>query len=405
MENQNKYILICLGSPWDDRQRRNYQIMTRLSKWKNIEKVVYIESWGPLNLWSYIKYIFKKTEQYDTVRWKYLLNNGLIRNTGNLSIVSPIAIIPFISIPLILKLNLDIFYFTQIFIIKQLLKKLKSKNIILWITHSYDTSRFIGKFNEKLICYDLCDDYNTFQPKKSMWGKIVRKNDDIITQSANIIFVVSKMLYKSKKIVNHNVYLMPNGVDMNYFTNSKGNSNNSMELASMQHPIIGYVGIISDRINFDILEYIAVNKTEWSIAIIGPIEKVVFDKVNSLKDHSNIFFLGEKPHLELPYYLNEMDVCIIPHLSNEKTMNMDPIKLHEYLAIGKPVISTPIGGVERFTDVVEVAETKAVFLNCIEFAIKNDNEQLVMKRTVVASNNSWNKRVEEIRLIIENNIS
>ena len=109
MENQNKYILICLGSPWDDRQRRNYQIITRLSKWKNIEKVIYIESQGPLNLWSHIKYIFKQTEQHDTVRWKKLLKNGLIRNIRNLSIVSPIAIIPFISIPLILKLNLDIF--------------------------------------------------------------------------------------------------------------------------------------------------------------------------------------------------------------------------------------------------------------------------------------------------------
>jgi uncharacterized SAM-binding protein YcdF (DUF218 family) len=173
-------------------------------------------------------------------------------------------------------------------------------------------------------------------------------------------------------------------------------------MVNIKGPIIGYVGGIHQWIDFELIAGVAEERPEWNFVLVGPVQTVV----KPLENLKNVFFLGAKTHAELPAYVANFDVCLIPYLITDYTKNVYPTKLTEYLSIGKPVISTPLVEIEKFCEkypgIVEVAGDKNGFIDRIEKCLSNNCVEDQEKRIKVAEENTWKGHLEKMSdLIIE----
>ncbi|MCK4828403.1 glycosyltransferase, partial [bacterium] len=173
------------------------------------------------------------------------------------------------------------------------------------------------------------------------------------------------------------------------------------ELVSIDKPIVGFVCAIDNfKVDFDLIEYCAVQNRDISFVLIGPVGRGDNTVRDSLPDEDNIYYLGEKAYVHLPNYLKAFDVCIIPYRLNEYTRACFPLKLQESLAAGKPLVSINLPAVKDFSEVVYVAESKEDFSRLIRQALREDSLERIKVRQKVAMENSWEKRIQEIENIM-----
>ncbi len=270
------------------------------------------------------------------------------------------------------------------------IKKLNLQNYIFWFNNPLD-ARFIGKFNERVSVYDVIDDWIIHPDYKNFWHEYERSYR-VISEKADVVFAPSESL-KEKFLNlrrNKNVFLVPNGVEWELFEESSGIPD---DLENLPKPILGYVGALQERVDRELVERICQAFPKASLVMIGPVlaPKYFF----SLKRFKNLYFLGEKNHLEIPKYIKNFDVCLLPHKVNEFTISMDPVKIYEYLAAGKPVVSTPIMSLKRFKTLIYFSKDNLDFIEKIRFLLRGrENEEIVQKRREFAFQNSWRKRIE-----------
>jgi teichuronic acid biosynthesis glycosyltransferase TuaH len=173
------------------------------------------------------------------------------------------------------------------------------------------------------------------------------------------------------------------------------------DLKSISHPIIGYIGAITSlRLDKEVIREIAVSRPHYNIVMVGP-EDEDFSK-SDLHRYPNIHFLGRKPLAELPRYSSRFDVAINPQLLNEVTIGNYPLKIDEYLAMGKPVVATRTPAMELFGDAVFTAEKPADYPALLDKALAEDNNVLREKRIALAHTHSWENSVKELLLAIDN---
>ncbi len=369
--------IICISSvDWDyENWMRHHQIMSRLAKYN---QVLYVES--SISILSPFKY---------PVRWRKWIKwaKGIRKVGENLYVYSPPIVLPFSH------KSLWINRFNQKILLKSLLKivrRARLNNPILWLYTPFGSS-YIGKFNEKLACYDCADEITAFAGATELVGELERD----LLQKVNIVFTSATRLYENKKKINPNTYLVTNAGEAEHYSRVlSGKCKIPNDIADIKHPIIGFFGGISDWIDLDLLEYIARIRPQWSFFMIGPI----MTNISQLQRLSNVRFVGLKSYEQLPDYVKIYDVCIIPFKINKLTASVNPVKLYEYLAAGKPVVSTALPEVEKFRDVIDIAKNKEDFLSClthiIEQGSRTDNE--IKKRVKIALENSWDSRVESI---------
>lgn len=241
---------------------------------------------------------------------------------------------------------------------------LKLENRVLFLFNPLSTG-VIGKLGEKLVVFDALDNWIRHLEMKDRRGWIAR-GYEIIKREACVIFANSENTQKLMENPKTKPILVTNGVDKNFF---KVKENIIPEdIKNIPKPIIGYAGKIAKRINVELLKFIASELPNFSFVLIGQF----LDKgwIKSLFKYKNIFFLGDKHYSELPYYLNNFDICIIPHNLGSLESGEDPIKLYEYLAAGKPVVATNVINNNLFKYGVSVASCKEFFLKQITYWFK-----------------------------------
>ena len=187
---------------------------------------------------------------------------------------------------------------------------------------------------------------------------------------------------------------MPNGTDFEHFHRLPPNN----LLREVPKPVIGYYGAIAEWFDTDIVEYIASERPEWSLVLIG---HTFGSDVQSLKPYRNIRLLGEKPYSELPKFLSGFDVGIIPFRINDLTLSTNPVKFYEFMSSGKPVVATRLPELLPFADYLYLAGTKEDFLEKIEAALQEKDESLTRKRIEFARENDWEARVKQISVHVE----
>ena len=171
------------------------------------------------------------------------------------------------------------------------------------------------------------------------------------------------------------------------------------DLKGIRSPILGYVGTIGDRIDFDQLVALARRRPDWSVVLIGPLTSRRFSAI--FRDTKNIYWLGEKPYEGLRPYLKRFDVCLIPFRIDEFTKKIYPTKVHQYLAEGKSVVSSHLPELESFTPWIEFYSDVNEMEMKIEKSLKNDSEEKVIARKRVAADNTWDQRVESMVQIFD----
>jgi len=176
------------------------------------------------------------------------------------------------------------------------------------------------------------------------------------------------------------------------------------DLQNIPHPIIGYIGAINSlRLDDEVIREIAISRPHYHFVLVGP-EDSRFSK-SDLHDYPNIHFLGKKPLAELPWYSSRFDVCINPQLVNEVTIGNYPLKIDEYLSMGKPVVATLTRALEIFGDNVYVAEKPADYPVLLDRALSEDNSAARERRMDLAHTHTWENSVKELYLAIDKTLT
>jgi len=283
-------------------------------------------------------------------------------------------------------------YFTDL--MKKFVRHFGFGGATLWFNMP-EAGYLAGNLEDELIVYDCLDDYGSF----SWTPELTVQADYMMTQKSDIVIVVSESLFNSKSRINPNCFLVPNGCDFDHF--NKVTDSRLKTPADIKHitgPRIGFIGALYEWIDFDLLSYIAAAQPEWSIVLVGPVQSGV--KTARLP---NIHYLGRKPYRLLPNYLKEFDVCIIPFKQSATAISSSPIKFYEYLASGKPVVSTCIPDVARFGRMVMVPGTREEFIRGIRLLLAEPEDQKNMRRALqlsIARANTWDSRYRQLKTIM-----
>lgn len=229
--------------------------------------------------------------------------------------------------------------------------------------------------------------------------------EQIAAQNAEIRLATSTDLVDKLSTPQHPFGFFPNAADVDLFNKAAvRNENTRQDLASLKRPVIGYMGNICLRIDYDLLLKIAEKYTQATVLMIGPRN----DKYQHTIDFTrlqNVNFVGARNIKELPDYLAFIDCAILPFKKNDLTRSIYPLKINEYLAGGKPVVSTAFSpDINAFKPLVYVSDSHEEFLNNIDKALTEDNPESIQRRMDVAKKNSWIERGKQFLELIDNQI-
>ena len=223
----------------------------------------------------------------------------------------------------------------------------------------------------------------------------VKLEDEIVT-NADVVLCTSRELTKIKSGMSSNVHFHPNAADVLLFNTA------ATEILNRPHglnfddlKIIGFTGNIEYRTDFELLYETAKYHSDKILYLVGPVNGDEHIR-HGLTRLPNVVFAGAKKLHELPAYLQHFDCCIIPYKVNKLTASIYPLKINEYLAAGKPVVSTHFSDdIYTFRDHAFIAETHDQFIRMIDVAIEENNSTKKIARIAAAQANSWEKRVKE----------
>jgi len=218
-------------------------------------------------------------------------------------------------------------------------------------------------FRPALTVFDAMDELASFRGAP----RALREREAAMMAAADLVFAGGPSLYEARKDRHPRVSCFPSGVEPAHFAQAANGVLRPADLAALPRPVLGFYGVIDERLDLDLLAAVADARPEWTIAMIGPVAKV--DEAD-LPRRPNITYFGKRTYAELPGYLAGFDVGILPFARNEATRFISPTKTLEYMAGGKPIVSTPIKDVvDLYGAVVEFGETAAEFVAAVERAL------------------------------------
>lgn len=274
-----------------------------------------------------------------------------------------------------------------------------SFNIKSYIAWYYTPMAYLAEraFWAELVIYDCMDELSAFLHSPPE----LKHREKLLMERADIVFTGGYSLYEAKKDRHLNIHLFPSSIDKGHFHRARMMNSEFEDQNGIGKPRIGFFGVIDERMDVLLLEEIADSRPQWHFILIGPTVKI---DPAILPVRDNIHYLGPKSYDDLPRYISQWNVAIMPFAINESTRFISPTKTPEYLAAGKPVVSTPVYDVVHSygnTGFVFFAGTADEFVNAIEKALSIDvNMKWLKSVDDVLSHNSWDKTCEKMLQLI-----
>ena len=281
--------------------------------------------------------------------------------------------------------------------LRSILRSLGFEKYLLWF-YDPEAVHYLDYLSPVMACYDCVDEFTAMPSYEGAKRRMRLKRLELqLIERCDIVFATSRKIYEMKRQVNPNTFLVENVGDYEHFSKARLPSMQApADFPKVQQPIIGFVGALDHyKVDFALIDYLATNRPRWSIVLIGARLNKAEEHI-PLPDRDNIFYLGLKEYSELPNYISQFSACIIPYKMNEYVENVFPIKFFEFLATGKPVITTALPSLKKYSEVVRIAETYDDFVLGVEIAIADDSDDLREKRISLARNNTWQSRVDKL---------
>lgn len=261
---------------------------------------------------------------------------------------------------------------------------------LLWI-NDQSVQPLTSRLNHCAIVYDITDDWGEIAQNAKARDRVIA-DDALLLAKADLVIVCSERLHQLKLAANPSrLALIRNGVELQRYATRNGKTRDPRS-QGWRPPVLGYTGTLHlDRMDIDLLLDIANQIAPGTIVLIGPNQ--LPGAINrKIKRTPNVVLFGEVPMPELPPLMNSFDITIVPHRVTPFTESLNPLKLYEYLALGKPIISTPVAGFRNYPHLIYLAETRKEFADHVTSSL-NEPCYRVYQRRAEAANHTWEKRI------------
>lgn len=244
----------------------------------------------------------------------------------------------------------------------------------------------VGHLGEVASIYDCMDDLTVIP----MVDPSVAETEAELARRVDVMVCASEQLARSRASLREDIAVVGQGVELEHFAAPAGCPT---ELAELPRPRLVCVGGIDERIDFDLLDELARSRPDWSIVLVGPnLYLRASDRVN----RPNVRLIGRRSYAELPAYLQAADVCLIPYRDTPWARACNPVKTLEYLAAGRPVVSTDLPAVHGYRPLVRVARGGGEFMAAVEAALAEDDALMGQARRAVAAGASWRSQADRL---------
>jgi glycosyltransferase involved in cell wall biosynthesis len=268
-----------------------------------------------------------------------------------------------------------------------------NEKLVLWLNNPV-LAKFIGALGEDLAVYDARDDW-VHHPQLAPVRKAMESGYRLIRQKSDIVFAVSQSLVETFSDSKPEVFLSPNAIDRDLFDPAKIVPADTAKIpgfeAGSYRLIAGYVGKMQDRFDVQLTAKLARTMPDTAFILVGPVFTPAY--FEPLKQFSNVFFTGRVHQSEVSSLIDLFNVCIMPHVKSDLTKAMDPLKIYEYLALGKPVICTESSDLRAFGNLIEIANDAKEFKEKL-LASKHEDALKKESRIAFSKDQIWGKRVE-----------
>jgi glycosyltransferase involved in cell wall biosynthesis len=253
----------------------------------------------------------------------------------------------------------------------------------------------LGHLGEQRSVYYCIDDYAALPDVNP---EAVRAMDEESTRKADLVFVASDTLLEAKQRLNPHTYVSPHGVDFDHFaTAQEKDLPIPSDTAYLRGPVIGFFGLIERWIDLELIDYLAERRPQWNFVLIG---RVAVPE-EQVPKRSNIHMMGKRPYDSLPAYGKQFDVAIIPYYLTQQVLHANPIKLREYLAMGKPIVSVSTPEIDKFADAVAIASSREEFLARIDEALARPSTPAeIERRQTRVAGSGWQARIGKVLEIV-----
>jgi glycosyltransferase involved in cell wall biosynthesis len=270
---------------------------------------------------------------------------------------------------------------------------------ILWLNPHWAV-RLAGTMDESAVIYDITDDWIS-RDQPPWLAEQVRRQDAALCRRADAVIVCSQRLAEMKRpLAGDKVHLIPNGVDAeHYLPVLAGEGLLPPPTAAWPRPVFGYTGTIhTDRLDTDLIHAVAAQLTQGSLVFIGP-NHMLPSQLQRLSATGRVIFQDAVPYDALPQYMRAFDVCITPHKVSPFVESLQPIKLWEYLAAGKPIVATDVAGFRDYPRLVRLAHGPEDFRRQLAAALL-EGTALASQRQAVSRAQSWQARVDAVEAVL-----
>jgi glycosyltransferase involved in cell wall biosynthesis len=255
---------------------------------------------------------------------------------------------------------------------------------ILWFNDPMAVTAYAGHLDEALIVYDCMDELTQFNGAPPALAERERE----LTARADLIFCGGRKMRDKRLPLNANTHFFGTGVDCAHFGSARrADIEVDACVAGLPKPVLGYFGVIDERIDYGLIAALAEAFPQGSIAMVGPFAKV---DPAALPHHPNIHWLGSRPYAQLPAITKGFDVCLMPFALNASTEFINPTKALEYLATARPVVSTALDEVRtNFSEAVRIGRSHEEFIAVIHEDLACPSAERIAQGTDLATRNTW----------------
>ena len=260
-------------------------------------------------------------------------------------------------------------------------------NYVLWYYTPMMVS-WTADLTPQAVVFDVMDELSAFAGAHPE----LRGREEALLKRADLVFAGGRSLYEGKKDRHPRVYFLASSVDVPHFAQARLGPPEPADQKDIPHPRAGFFGVLDERIDWPLLAAVADLKPDWQWIMVGPVSGKIEESV--MPRRPNIHYPGGKDYKELPAYLAGWDVAMMPFARNEATRFISPTKTPEYLAAGKPVVSTSILDVVRSygeAGLCRIADTPEDFVAACEAALNEDRADRTARADAYLADSSWDK--------------